>query len=208
MYEVSIEPRTTGGSKLAGEVEVRVDAPVTVVRSDGGVQRLEAWKPGVPAKVMVSEGGRARVRVLAAKSLDCPALRLRAAGMDADCWTVVRPADGAQRQLASLSATALKQPPPGKTPVLKSSMPKDDAEAVAQFMRDTARALPTAATLPIKKGQKLSWGNVLGHDRGRRRGRRQRGHRLRRRRGEADDRGRRRRGQAGQQGRRGGGADR
>ncbi|MFY0540377.1 hypothetical protein [Nannocystis pusilla] len=98
-------------------------------------------------------GGRARVRVLAAKSLDCPALRLRAAGMDADCWTVVRPADGAQQQLASLSATALKQPPPGKTPVLKSSMAKDDAEAVAQFMRDTARALPTAAPVAIKKGK-------------------------------------------------------
>lgn len=161
VYEVSIEPRTAGGSKLAGEVEVRVDAPVSVVRSDGGVQRLEAWKPGVPVKVVVSEGGRARVRVLAAKSLDCPALRLRAPGMDADCWAVVRPADKAQQQLASLSASALKQPPPGKTPVLKSSMSKDDAEAVTQFMRDTARALPTAPPVPIKKGQKHIWDDAL-----------------------------------------------
>lgn len=162
VYEVSIEPRTAGGSKLAGEVEVRVDAPVSVVRSDGGVQRIEAWKPGVVAKVVVSEGGRARVRVLAAKSLDCPALRLRAPGMDADCWAVVRPADAAQRQLASLSASALKQPPPGKTPVLKSSMAKDDAAAVTRFMRDTARALPTAAPVPIKKGQKAFLDDIIG----------------------------------------------
>ncbi|PCC73403.1 Concanavalin A-like lectin/glucanases superfamily protein [Nannocystis exedens] len=160
VYEVAIEPRRADGSKLAGEVEVRVDAPVTVVRSDGGKLRIEEWKPGTAVKVVVSDGGRARVRVLAAKSLDCPSLRLRAAGMDADCWTVVRPADGAQRQLVSLRAAALKQPPPGKTPVLKSSMPNDDAEAVARFMRDTARALPTSPPVPIKKG--LSWSDVWG----------------------------------------------
>ncbi|WAS96341.1 LamG domain-containing protein [Nannocystis punicea] len=162
VYEVAIEPRAADGSKLAGEVEVRVDAPVTVVRSDGGKQRIEAWKPGAAVKVAVSDGGRARVRVLAAKALDCPALRVRAAGMDGDCWAVVRPADAAQRQLASLSASALKKPPPGKTPVLKGSMPSDDAEAVTQFMRDTARALPQAAPVPILKGEKLSWGDVWG----------------------------------------------
>ncbi|MDC0720513.1 LamG domain-containing protein [Nannocystis bainbridge] len=162
VYEVAIEPRGAGGSKLAGEVEVRVDAPVTVVRSDGGKLRIEAWKPDVTMRVRVSDGGRARVRVLAAKSLDCPTLRIRAAGMDADCWTIVRPADAAQQQLARLSVAALKQPPPGKSPVLKSSMGKDASEAVTQFMRDAAGALPTGAPASIQTGQKVSWNEVWG----------------------------------------------
>jgi hypothetical protein len=160
VYEVGLEPRAADGTRLAGEVEVRVDGEVTVVRGDGGKQRLEVWKPGATRRLAVTGSGRARVRVLAAKTLDCPALRVRAAGMDDDCWTLVRPADAAQRQLHDLSAAALKRPPPGKTPVLKPDMSSDDAEAVTRFIRDAARALPSAPPRTFLKGQKISWGDV------------------------------------------------
>jgi hypothetical protein len=163
VYEVAIEPHAGDGTKLAGEVEIVVDATVRVVRTDGGKPRIEEWRPGTLRKLAVSSSGRARVRVLAAKSLDCPVFRMRIAGMDDDCWALVRPADIAQQQLASLSGSALEHPPAGKRPVLPSNLPDDDAEAIANFLRDVGRVIPQPLRAGgIPKGQKSSWSTIWG----------------------------------------------
>lgn len=163
VYEVAIEPYAGDGSKLAGEVEIGVDATVRVVRTDGGKPRIEEWRPGTPQRLAVSSSGRARVRVLAAKSLDCPVLRMRMAGMDEDCWVLVRPADIAQQQLAGLHGSTLKHPPTGKRPVLRSDLPDDDADAIANFLRDVGRVIPQAPRAgAIPKGQKSTWSTIWG----------------------------------------------
>lgn len=159
VYEVSFVPRGADGRGWSGELWLRVDAAVTVLRSDGGAARLEEWKPGAVQRLRVRETGRARIKVLAG-SLDCPTLRVRVPGMDEDCWTLVRPADAAQQQLRSLSATALQRPPAGKAAVLDPKLAADDAAAVTRFMRDAAGGLATPArSNTILKG--ISLGDVF-----------------------------------------------
>lgn len=139
VYEVRIELRGRDGAPRGGDLRVRVDEAVQLVRSDAGAIQLVDWAPGVDNYLTVPASGSLRLRILAHGHLDCPALRVCPSG-PSDCWTVLRPAEVAQGQLSRLSATSLQQPPAGKRAVLPATLAADDAQTLSDFIAQLAPA--------------------------------------------------------------------
>ncbi len=145
VFEVRIELYGPDGTPGGGQVRVRVDEAVRLVRSDGGAAQLVDLAPGVDNSVTVPACGSLRLRILSRGRLECPALRVCPSG-PTDRWSVVRPAEAAQGALGRLDATTLKQPPAGKRAVLPPTLAADDAKAVTDFIGQLALAVPQRAS--------------------------------------------------------------
>ncbi|HLL00024.1 MAG TPA: LamG-like jellyroll fold domain-containing protein [Myxococcaceae bacterium] len=160
-YEIVIEPRNAAGEPVGGEhVELCLDEGRDVLRSEGGRSWLESWPASTVRSLKVPDGGRLRLCILAGKALDCPSVRVRRRDMPSDAWVVARPADASQEALLGLNGDQMLAPKDGHAPVFSSKTSRDDANAVAELLRNTAMALPVSAATPLKSMRKSTPDNA------------------------------------------------
>lgn len=159
VFEVRIELYGPDGTPGGGQVRVRVDEAVRLVRSDGGVTQVVDWTPGSDNAVTVPACGVLRLRILSTGRLDCPMLRVCPTG-PGDRWSVVRPAEAAQGALGRLTGTDLQHPPTDKRPVLPPTLSAGDAAVVTDFIGQLGLAVSQRMSSTLTR-RGWSWDPII-----------------------------------------------
>lgn len=143
VYEVRVEPPDDGDRRE--QLEVTFDGPVDVLVASGGGLRIERWEGRAPQVLARPDVGFWRLRVLAGKSLDCPAVRLRLVSMLPEESVVVRPAEELQSELLLIDPATLTEARAGGEPLCAPGTDPALLDTLARTVRQLAAVVPLPA---------------------------------------------------------------